>query len=323
MRRPSFQFYPADWRNNAKLRRCSEAARGAWMDILCVLHDSDEYGICRWPLADLARSAGVPLKLAKELADKEVLKGGDNGCAAFTYTTRHAGKEGPTYTLIPATDKPCWYSSRLVRDEWVRSRSGGETRFKPTKPVTTPPHGEPQGERQGGNDGERLGDGASSSTSSSTTLNPLPPSAKGEKKSKGPLQLRAEALMNRRPETPLTAKESRAFSKNRKAIEATTEEDWKALEAFYKAPQEQTFARKDLATLVNNWNGEIDRAKKWLAAPNAGDRKEKLGVLQRATIERQSLGKLSDWDEEQAGYKRIIELDEQIEKLRNELGVIA
>jgi hypothetical protein len=59
MKRPSFQFYPADWRGNANLRRCSEAARGAWMDILCLLHDSDTYGIVRWPLVDLANAAGT------------------------------------------------------------------------------------------------------------------------------------------------------------------------------------------------------------------------------------------------------------------------
>jgi hypothetical protein len=56
LKRPSFQFYPADWKNNSKLRRCSEAARGAWVDILCLLNDCDEYGVCRWPLAELARA---------------------------------------------------------------------------------------------------------------------------------------------------------------------------------------------------------------------------------------------------------------------------
>lgn len=129
MKRPSFQFYPADWRNNAKLRRCSEAARGAWMDVLCVLHDSDEYGVCRWLLVDLARAAGVPVKLLRELADKDVLKGGDGHHGPLVYTPRHAGKDGAPVTLVAAGDGPSWYSSRLVRDEWVRQRRGGETRF--------------------------------------------------------------------------------------------------------------------------------------------------------------------------------------------------
>lgn len=80
---------------------------------------------------------------------------------------------------------------------------------------------------------------------------------------KGPLQLRAEAIFRRKPETPLTAREARAFTTSRGAIEATTEADWLLLEAFYAAPQSETYARKDLATLIANWSGEIDRARLW------------------------------------------------------------
>lgn len=80
---------------------------------------------------------------------------------------------------------------------------------------------------------------------------------------KGTNQLRAEKIFRRRPETPLTEAEKRAFRKNRAAIEATSEADWQLLERFYALPQSETFARKDLATLVNNWNGEIDRARKY------------------------------------------------------------
>lgn len=146
MKRPSFQFYPADWRNNAKLRRCSEAARGVWMDILCVLHDSDEYGVCRWPLADLARAAGAPLKLVKELVVKEVLKGADKGAAPYVYTPRHAGKDGEPVTLVEPCDGPCWYCSRFVRDEWVRSRRGNSTQFTTdNQPPKSTPKGTPDG----------------------------------------------------------------------------------------------------------------------------------------------------------------------------------
>lgn len=179
MKRPSFQFYPADWRTNAKLRRCSEAARGAWVDVLCVLHDSDEYGVCRWPLADIAKVAGVPLRLLKELASKGVLKGADKDAAEYVYTPRHAGKDGEPVTLVRASSGPCWYCSRFVRDEWVRSRRGDGTRFTNTNQPTkgddnSPPKGgfgEGLGETPkggfGATLGERLGDGPSSSSSSS------------------------------------------------------------------------------------------------------------------------------------------------------------
>jgi hypothetical protein len=174
MKRPSFQFYPADWRNNAKLRRCSEAARGAWMDVLCVLHDSDEYGVCRWPLADIARAAGVPIKYLKELAEKGVLKGADTGATPYVYTPRHAGKAGDPVTLVEAGEGPCWYCSRFVRDEWVRQRRGQGTRFtdanQPTKGSTddgdkgkpkTTPNTTPKG-----GIGDRQGDGPTSPSTS-------------------------------------------------------------------------------------------------------------------------------------------------------------
>lgn len=47
----------------------------AWMGVPGALHDSDVYGACRWPSVNLAGAAGVPLKLAKELAQKNALKG--------------------------------------------------------------------------------------------------------------------------------------------------------------------------------------------------------------------------------------------------------
>lgn len=174
MNRPSFQFYPADWRNNAKLRRCSEAARGVWMDVLCVLHDSDEYGVCRWPLADLARAANAPLRLVKELAAKEVLKGGDKDPEPYVYTPRHAGKAGDPVTLVEVSGGPCWYSSRFVRDEWVRLRRGGSTQFSSdNQPPKRAPKDDPNPSPKGGI-GERQGDGPSSSSSSSTSYIGIP-----------------------------------------------------------------------------------------------------------------------------------------------------
>lgn len=174
MKRPAFQFYPADWRNNAKLRRCSEAARGAWVDVLCVLHDSDEYGVCRWPLADLARAACVSMKSIRELAEKDVLKGSDKGTQAYVYTPRHAGQDGDPVTLIAASESPCWFSSRFVRDEYVRTKRGMGSRFgEENQPPKTAPKETP---KVGIGDGEgmRQGDGPSSSSSSTSINNPNP-----------------------------------------------------------------------------------------------------------------------------------------------------
>jgi hypothetical protein len=161
MKRPSFQFYPADWRSNAKLRRCSDAARGAWMDILCVLHGSDEYGVVRWPLTELARSAGVSLRLARELAVKGVLKGADSIAEPYVHTPTHAGRKGEPVILVQTDGGPVWYCSRLVRDEWTRHRRGAGTRFDSENQPSREPTGLPTRRV-----GERQGDGASSSSSS-------------------------------------------------------------------------------------------------------------------------------------------------------------
>ena len=99
------------------------------MDVLCVLHDSDEYGVCRWPLVDLANSASAPIKLVRELVEKDVLKGADKGAAPYVHTPRHAGQDGEPVVLVEARDGPCWYASRFVRDEWLRERRGAGTRF--------------------------------------------------------------------------------------------------------------------------------------------------------------------------------------------------
>jgi hypothetical protein len=127
------------------------------MDILCVLHDGDEYGICRWPLDDVARAAGVTLRLAKELAQKLVLKGADSGPVAYTHVRSHAGKDEPMVLLD--TTGPCWFSSRMVTDEWRRSVRGKDTRLSPEEQPNQSPK-PPIG------DGSGYGPSSSSSSSS-------------------------------------------------------------------------------------------------------------------------------------------------------------
>ena len=75
--RPSFQFYPRDWAANANLGRCTLAERGAWIGILCLLHDGEDYGILRWPLKEIAGAAGALVAILRALVSKGVLKGGD------------------------------------------------------------------------------------------------------------------------------------------------------------------------------------------------------------------------------------------------------
>jgi hypothetical protein len=115
------------------------------------------------------------LKLVKELAAKEVLKGGDKGAPDYIYTPRHAGKDGEPVTLVAHGDGPCWYSSRFVRDEWVRQRRGNASQFtSDNQPPKNTPKGAPNNQPDAppnpspkGGFGERQGDGPTSSSSSS------------------------------------------------------------------------------------------------------------------------------------------------------------
>jgi hypothetical protein len=41
---PAFQFYPGDWMKDPALRAVSSGARGLWMDMLCLMHESVQRG---------------------------------------------------------------------------------------------------------------------------------------------------------------------------------------------------------------------------------------------------------------------------------------
>jgi hypothetical protein len=41
---PSLQFYPYDWRNDNELQSCLIGARGLWIELICLMHDSQQYG---------------------------------------------------------------------------------------------------------------------------------------------------------------------------------------------------------------------------------------------------------------------------------------
>lgn len=105
-KRPSFQFYPADWRKDPELRACSVAARGLWVDMLCIMHEADPYGhlvVNGSPMdkKQLSRSCGEGVKsisrLLSELESAGVFSRVENGSL-----------EGAIY------------SRRLVRDEHIR-----------------------------------------------------------------------------------------------------------------------------------------------------------------------------------------------------------
>lgn len=170
MKRPSFQFYPDDWTGNANLRRCSPAARGVWVDVLCLMHDQEEYGVLRWPLKEIAQAAGASMAHVRELVEKRVLKGIDKGeCEAFVYVPRSGRRDGEPVTLIAVQAGPIWYSTRMVRDEYVRtiraeSSGNGGAPKDPPKPSPKGGFGDTKGEPIGGGLGPRASPSPSPTT---------------------------------------------------------------------------------------------------------------------------------------------------------------
>jgi len=103
MKRPAFQFYPSDWRKDPALSACSMAARGLWIELMCIAHESDNYGHLEingkaMTAPQLARMVGespsVVAKLVTEL----------DGAGVFSRT--------PDGVI---------YSRRMVRDERIRN----------------------------------------------------------------------------------------------------------------------------------------------------------------------------------------------------------
>lgn len=85
---PWLKFYPADWRADPALRMCSIAARGLWMEMLCLMHEADPVGsllINGKPVSSrqLAALSGLPLKEAEaligELEESGVFSRDDDG----------------------------------------------------------------------------------------------------------------------------------------------------------------------------------------------------------------------------------------------------
>lgn len=78
---PSFQFYPGDWMKDPALRSVSVAARGLWMDLLCLMFECTERGVLARPngepytAKDISRATGVPIRSVKRYVEELKLAG--------------------------------------------------------------------------------------------------------------------------------------------------------------------------------------------------------------------------------------------------------
>ena len=85
---PWMKFYPSDWRGSTSLKMVSLAARGLWIEMLCVMHEANPYGHLVHngrPISPerLAAMVSVPLETVvsclQELEDEGVFSRKRNG----------------------------------------------------------------------------------------------------------------------------------------------------------------------------------------------------------------------------------------------------
>ncbi|MFM9915271.1 MAG: hypothetical protein ACKVOX_05645 [Rhizobacter sp.] len=146
---------------NSNLRRCNFMEKGIWVDALCLMHQQVEYGVLRWPLKEIAEAVKCRPADLQTLVRKGVLKGADDELTKpYVYTPRSGRKDGEPVVLIESQPGPIWYSSRMVRDEYVRRNRGEGSRFGDTNDAT-PDDASKHAPKP------PFGDGSSSSSSSS------------------------------------------------------------------------------------------------------------------------------------------------------------
>ena len=118
-KRPAIQFYPKEWIWDLELRQCSPAARGLWVDLMCLMHEGEPYGHLTVPLDVILRVAGLTERAYRPLL-------------AELETDRSSGKR-----VAYRTDAGVIYSKRMVRDEERRAfnslngRKGGNPNLVP------------------------------------------------------------------------------------------------------------------------------------------------------------------------------------------------
>lgn len=78
-----------------------------------------------------------------------------------------------------------------------------------------------------------------------------------------PTAKRVAAIFHRRPTTAWSAKEKQSYQD----IGTIPEDELALMEEFYAAeiPASEDFRRHNLATALNNWPGELDKARRWKA----------------------------------------------------------
>lgn len=149
-RQPYMKFYCSDWRGDPRLRMCSLAARGLWIDLMSYAHEGEPYGHLtidgKVPdLPGIAALVARPLKEVKaaiaELEERNVFSRADNGAIisrrmvrdkAKADRDRHNGKAGGNPILNQQDNRGVNPPDKLIpttRDQKEDSAPDGASKY--------------------------------------------------------------------------------------------------------------------------------------------------------------------------------------------------
>jgi hypothetical protein len=106
--KPWFKFWPSDWRGDEKLRVCSLAARGLWVECLALMHKAEPYGHL------LVNGAAPSLQELGKLV------------AATAGETSRMLEELKTKGVCSVTEAGVIFSRRMVRDKAKEQKASAD-----------------------------------------------------------------------------------------------------------------------------------------------------------------------------------------------------
>jgi hypothetical protein len=132
MKQPAFQFYPAAWQGDYKLRCSSPEARCLWIEMMCIFHQSEPYGYMPNFLLNQIPSKTLTsiVEIAKR-APEDLLA----DCLPFVkqlaqMTAMQEEVAGRAWVellrmeIVSVDDHGRMYSKRMVKDEYIRQVRG-------------------------------------------------------------------------------------------------------------------------------------------------------------------------------------------------------
>ncbi len=255
MKRPSFQFYPADWRKDSALQSCSVAARGLWIEMLCVMHECEPYG----HLAINGKAMSV-IQLARLIGETEKMVKG------LLNELESAG-------VFSRTQTDCIYSRRMISDEKIRvirgnaGKLGGNPNLLKQKDNQNPTKAEANSQATT-HQTTKQSDKQSLTPSSSSSSSPSSSKPKGDKSPSTPGERDAPAVTL--PDW-LAASDWEAFIKHRKRLKAPMSDDAQ-VRAIAQLSRLRDEGHDPSAvidqSIVSNWKGLFELKRRGSPEPN-------------------------------------------------------